>query len=469
MAKINQQAYTVTITAYIGNLFAISMDYQQLWNSALSQIELELSRVNFNTWFKNTRVIDYKEGDVTIGVPNEFVKDWLTQKYHKFILRILRTIHESVRSVAFTVVKPETLQKKAQHISITGQPLPLNDLYINKDDGLNPRYTFESFIVGPFNDVAFACSQAVISGLGIVYNPLFIYGKTGLGKTHLMQAVGNAVKKKHPERKVFYTSLEKFYMDYVNSTNQNKINSFKEKYRKYDVFIMDDIQFINGKERTQDELFHLFNSLYEMNKQIIFSSDVHPNFIVGLEDRLRSRFNQGMIVDIGVPAFESRLAIIQAKTRDFSDKVPFEVLEYVAETIQGNIRELEGVMTSLFAHIQLKQQIISLSDVKNILKNTARAKKTISIPEIVKIIADYYHIPDVYIYNKTRRKDVVKPRQIVMYVLREDFDISYPMIGDKLGGRDHTTVIHSYEKIKGNLPKDPQLMKEVEDIRALLV
>jgi chromosomal replication initiator protein len=445
------------------------MDYQQLWNSALSQIELELSRVNFNTWFKNTRVIDYKDGDVTIGVPNEFVKDWLNQKYHKFILRILRTIHEGVRSIIFTVVKPETLQKKAQHISITGQPLPLHDLYVNKDDGLNPRYTFDAFIVGDFNEIAFACSQAVINNPGIVYNPLFVYGKTGLGKTHMMQAIGNTLKKKYPERKVFYTSLEKFYMDHVNSTNLNKINSFKEKYRKYDIFIMDDIQFITGKERTQDELFHLFNALYEMNKQIIFSSDVHPNFIVGLEDRLRSRFNHGMIVDINSPSFESRLAILQAKTKDVSGKIPMDVLEYVAETIQGNIRELEGVMTSLFAHIQIKQQVLTLPDVKNILKNTARAKKTISIPEIVKIIADYYHIPDVYIYNKTRRKDVVKPRQIVMYILREDFDISYPMIGDKLGGRDHTTVIHSYEKIKGNLPKDPQLMKEVEDIRSILV
>lgn len=445
------------------------MDYQQLWNSALSQIELELSRVNFNTWFKNTRVIDYKDGDVTIGVPNEFVKDWLNQKYHKFILRILRTVHEGVRSVIFTVVKPETLQKKAQHISITGQTLPLNDLYVNKDDGLNPRYTFDNFIVGPFNDVAFACSQAILNNLGIVYNPFFVYGKTGLGKTHLMQAIGNTVKKKYPDRKIFYTSLEKFYMDYVNSTNLNKINSFKEKYRKYDVFIMDDIQFINGKERTQDELFHLFNSLYEMNKQIVFSSDVHPNFIVGLEDRLRSRFNQGMIVDIGSPGFESRLAIVQSKAKELGDKIPYDVLEYIAETIQGNIRELEGVMTSLSAYMQIKQQPITLADVKNILKNTTRAKKSISIPEIVKIIADYYHIPDVYIYNKTRRKDVVKPRQIVMYILREDFDISYPMIGDKLGGRDHTTVIHSYEKIKGNLSKDHQLMKEIEDIRALLV
>ncbi len=444
------------------------MDYQQLWNSALSQIEIELSRVNFNTWFKNTRIIDYKDGEVTIGVPNEFVKDWLNQKYHKFILRILRTIHEGVRSVVFSVVKAEALQKKSQQITITGQPLPLHDLYINKDDGLNPRYTFETFIVGSFNEVAYACSQAVINNPGIVYNPLFIYGNTGLGKTHLIQAVGNAIKKKYTERKVFYTSLEKYYMDYVNATNLNKINSFKEKYRKFDVFIMDDIQFINGKERTQDELFHLFNSLYEMNKQIIFSSDKHPNMITGLEDRLRSRFNHGMIVDVNAPSVESRLAILQVKTKDYRDKIPAEVLQYIAETIQGNIRELEGVMTSILAHIQVKQQVITLPDVKNLLKNSVKAKRNISIQEIVKMISDYYQIPDVYIYNKTRRKDVVKPRQIVMYILREDFDISYPMIGDKLGGRDHTTVIHSYEKIKSSLKENPQLAREIDDIRAML-
>jgi chromosomal replication initiator protein len=231
---------------------------------------------------------------------------------------------------------------------------------------------------------------------------------------------------------------------------------------------MDDIQFINGKERTQDELFHLFNSLYEMNKQIVFSSDVHPNLIVGLEDRLRSRFNQGMIVDVNIPSVESRLAILQSKAKDFREKIPLEVLQFVADTVQGNIRELEGVMNSIVSHIQIKQQVLTLPDIKNLLKNSVRVKKSISIPEIVKIIADYYHIPDVYIYNKTRRKDVVKPRQIVMYILREDFDISYPMIGDRLGGRDHTTVIHSYEKIKNILKTNQQLTREIEEIRGML-
>jgi chromosomal replication initiator protein len=444
------------------------MDYQQLWNSVLSQIEIELSRVNYNTWFKNTRIVDYKDGELYIGVPNEFVKDWLFQKYHKFILRILRTVHEGVRSVSFVVVKHDQVKKNGV-VATPHQTLPLSDLYINKDDGLNPRYTFESFIVGPFNDVAFATSQAVINNLGVLYNPFFIHGNTGLGKTHLMQSIGNAVKKKYPDRKVFYTSLERFYMEMVNAISLNKINAFKEKYRKYDVFIMDDIQFINGKEKTQDELFHLFNALYENNKQIVFSSDKHPNFITGLEDRLRSRFNHGMIVDVTVPSLESRLAIIKVKAKGYENKIGEDVLQYIAETIQGNIRELEGIVISLVGQVSARQTVITINDVKTLLKNNVRTKKSISIPDVVKLIADYYQITDSFIYKKTRRKDIVKPRQVVMYILREDFDISYPLIGDKLGGRDHTTVIHSYEKIKKELKEDPHLSKEIDDVRALLL
>ncbi len=450
------------------SLYTSAMDYQQLWNSVLSQIEIELSRVNYNTWFKNTRIVDYKDGELYIGVPNEFVKDWLFQKYHKFILRILRTVHEGVRSVSFVVVKHDQVKKNGV-VSTPHQTLPLSDLYINKDDGLNPRYTFESFIIGPFNDVAFATSQAVINNLGVLYNPFFIHGNTGLGKTHLMQSIGNAVKKKYPDRKVFYTSLERFYMEMVNAISLNKINAFKEKYRKYDVFIMDDIQFINGKEKTQDELFHLFNALYENNKQIVFSSDKHPNFIVGLEDRLRSRFNHGMIVDVTVPSLESRLAIIKVKARGYEDKIGGDVLQYIAETIQGNIRELEGIVISLVGQVSARQTVITINDVKLLLKNNVRTKKSISIPDVVKLVADYYQIADSFIYKKTRRKDIVKPRQIIMYILREDFDISYPMIGDKLGGRDHTTVIHSYEKIKRELKEDPHLSKEIDDVRALLL
>jgi chromosomal replication initiator protein len=449
------------------------MDYEQLWNTVLSQIGMEISRVNFNTWFKNTRMTDYREGEVVVGVPNQFIKDWIEQKYQKDVLRLLRTIHEGVRSVSFVIVKMDSPQKKNNIIQPSSQnnnsSLPLDNLYINREDGLNPRYTFENYIVGPFNEIANAASQAIIKNPGLSYNPFFVYGPSGLGKTHLLQAIGNSIKRKYPDKKIFYTSLERFYMDYVNAMNQSRIPHFKDKYRKFDVFIMDDIQFITGKDKTQDELFHLFNIMYETNRQIIFSSDVHPNFISGLEDRLRSRFGQGMVVDIEAPPFESRLAILRHKSKDYKNRIEDSVLEYIAEVVQGNIRELEGIITNLITQAEVKKTVLSVNDVKNLLKNNIKAKKSVSIPEIVKIIADYYNIADSFIYNKTRRKDIIKPRQIIMYILRDVYDISYPVIGDKMGGRDHTTVIHSYEKIKNLVKDDPQIAKEIEEIKSMLV
>lgn len=447
------------------------MDYKQIWDMALSRIELELSRVNFNTWFRNTQIINYKDGTVVVGVPNDFVKEWLLQKHHKFILRILREIHEDVRGVDFHTVKLETLQKKAvqakNKIIEPTNSLPLQDLYINKDDGLNQKYTFNNFVVGTFNELAYAASQAIIKNPGIVYNPLFIYGNTGLGKTHLIQAIGNTIKNTYTDKKVFYTSLEKYYLEFVSAINSQKINNFKEKYKKYDVFVMDDIQFINGKEKTQDELFHLFNSLHNDNKQIIFSSDKHPNFIVGLEDRLKSRFNQGMIVDIGVPDYESRINILKSKIKN-REKVEEGVIEFVAENVNGNIRELEGIINFIQAQIELFDQKVTLQSIKNLIKNNVRSKKSVSISEVVKIVSEYYNIHPSFIYNKTRRKDIVKPRQVIMYLLREYFDVSYPTIGEKLGGKDHTTVIHSYEKIKKERKEDPYLNKELEEIYNIL-
>jgi chromosomal replication initiator protein len=386
-------------------------------------------------------------------------------------LRVLREVYEGVRSVDFHTVKLETLQKKKEaaqsKLNNQNQTLPLQDLYVNKNDGLNQKYTFQNFVVGRFNDLAFSASQAAIKNLGITYNPLFIYGNTGLGKTHLIQAVGNNIKQNHPNKKILYTSLEKFYLDYISSVSTQKVNSFKDKYRKIDVFIMDDIQFVNGKEKTQDELFHLFNSLYEDNKQIIFSSDKHPNFIIGLEDRLRSRFNQGMIVDVSAPDYESRVVILKTKIKN-QHRVEDGVIEFIAENISGNIRELEGIINTIQAQIELFNQSVTLNDVKKLIKNNVRSKKSVSVQDVVKIVANYYNIPENFIYNKTRRKDVVKPRQIIMYILREFFDISYPTIGEKLGGRDHTTVIHSYEKIKKEIVSDVYLNKEIEDLNEML-
>lgn len=447
------------------------MDFDQVWNIVLNQIQLEVSKVNFNTWFKNTRITAFNNGAVTIGSPNQFTRDWLEQKYDKTLLRILRTVNDSVRSVVFVIVKPDQVIKKTnQSIQISNQSsLPLGDLYIGRDDGLNNKYTFENYVTGQFNDVAYASAQAVVNSPGLAYNPLFVYGNSGLGKTHLLQALGNSIKRKYTEKKIYYTSLEKFYTEFVNSMMQNKINQFKEKYRKFDVFIMDDIQFITNKDKTQDEIFHLFNLMHDMNRQIVFSADVHPNMIVGMDDRLRTRCLSGMVVDINTPSMEDRLAILKRKAgenaRFFEDKA----LDFIAETVQSSIRELEGVLTTLIAQASIKNNILTVLDVKALIRNNIKSKKTVSINEIVKSICDYYQIEESIIYSKTRRKDVVYPRQVIMYLLREEYNISYPSIGDKLGGRDHTTVIHSYEKIKNELKSNAHLIKEIEDLRSILV
>jgi chromosomal replication initiator protein len=294
-----------------------------------------------------------------------------------------------------------------------------------------------------------------------------VYGNTGLGKTHLLQAVGNSLKEKDANKKVHYITLEKFATDFINSLQGNKANSFKEKYRKYDLLIIDDIQFIGKMEKIQEELFHTFNTFYENNKQIIFSSDKHPNYIPELADRLKSRFTAGMIVDVSEPEYESRLAILKVKIEDHGIELEPEIMEYIASSIRGNIRELEGSLNLIVCQYKLKNKPLTLNEVKNILKNNIRPKKSVAIKDVVKIISDYYNLEESSIYEKTRRKEIVKARQMVMYVLREDFNVSYPLIGQKLGGKDHTTVIHSYLKIKSDLKNDPQLLQELEALRVM--
>lgn len=448
------------------------MNTKQLWENVLVEIELAVSKASFNTWFKDTYVIREDGGVVFVGVPNEFVKSWLSEKYHKIILKALRNIVQTVRSVEYVVTKDKTSKKsdeKQNSVNIDiGNKLPLNNLYINKEDNLNPKYTFESFVIGPFNELAHAAAQAVIKNPGTVYNPLFLYGKTGHGKTHLIQAVGNEIKKNRPNYKIFYLTSEKFVVDYLNSIQNNKVNAFKEKYRKYDVLIMDDIQFLSNKEKTQEELFHLFNTLYENNKQIVFSSDMHPNYLTNMEDRLKSRFNAGMIVDIPAPDHESRVAILKTKINQANFHLGDETIEFLASSMDTNIRELEGALNSIICQARIKDKELSLSEIKNLIRNNIRSKRTVPIKDIVKIITDFYNIEEGSIYEKTRKKEVVKPRQIIMYILREDFNIPYPTIGQKLGGRDHTTVIHSYEKIKRDLKTDNFLLQEINQIRSMI-
>lgn len=441
-----------------------------LWNKVLSEIEIIVSKANFTTWFKDTFIVKIEDGSVFIGVPNTFAKDWLSNKYHKAILKSLRDTDSGVRGVEYMIIKDDSKIRqgleKQKNVKKSDE-LPLADFYINKEDNLNPRYTFDTFVIGPFNELAHAAAQAVITKPGS-YNPLFFYGDTGRGKTHLIQAIGNHSKKNHPEKKVFYMSSERFYSDHINSVQDGTVGIFKEKYKKYDVFIMDDIQFLTKKEKTQEELFHLFNYLQENGKQIVFSSDQHPNYIQDLEGRLKSRFVAGMIVDIPQPDYESRAAIIRKKLSQKNFFLADSVVDYIASSLEGNIRELEGVLNSIICQSELKGKDLDLTDIKHLLKDAARPTKNFSIKDIIKTVATFYNIEESDISNKSRKKEVVKPRQVAMYLLREDYNISFPSIGQKLGGRDHTTVIHSYEKIKQDIKNNNQLLQELGKIRAIL-
>jgi chromosomal replication initiator protein len=449
------------------------IDSKKLWDSVLSEIELQVSRANFTTWFKDTFILKVNDGTVYVAVPNPFVKDWLVSKYHKLILKGLRDFGEDVRALEYSISQhPSKVHKEEEArkspITVIGA-LPLNDHYINQDDNLNPKYTFDTFVVGPFNELAYAAAQAVVRNPGLSYNPLFIYGETGRGKTHLMQAVGNHIKKTNPSKKIFYLTSEKFTVDYLNSLTAGRANQFKEKYRKYDVLIMDDVQFFSSTEKSQEELFHLFNTFHENNKQLIFSSDKHPNHIPNLESRIQSRFKAGMIVDIAAPDQESRMAILNAKALQQNLNLPPEVVGYIAQNMPTNIRELEGILNIIAIRQATRGAPVNIMDLKEIIKDHAKPQKNMSAKDIVRVVSGFYNIDEHSIYEKTRKKEVVKPRQVIMYLLREDMGVSYPSIGEKLGGRDHTTVIHSCEKIKNDIKVNQSLVQEINQLRSLIV
>ena len=441
------------------------IDVKKLWDDALVNIELSITPANFKTWFRDTHIVSLEDGTVTLGVPSVFVRDWLQDKFQSMVLKVLRELTPHIRSIEYAVVQRSDKRHETKSQTVNAA-LPLEEYYINKSDNLNPKYVFETFVVGPFNALAHAAAKTVSERPGITYNPLFIYGKTGHGKTHLIQAVGNHLKR--GGKKVFYVTSERFTVDYFNSLQNGTANNFKDKYRQYDVLIMDDVQFLANKEKTQEELFHLFNALHDNNKQIVFSSDVHPSLLSGLEERLLSRFSQGMIVDIPAPDTESRVAILKAKAAQNSISLSEEVVEHLANTIEGNIRELEGALNTIMCQSQLMGRTLSLDEVKLIIKNSTRPRKTLAVSDVVDKVARYFDVEPSSIYEKTRRKEVVKPRQLIMYILREDFSVSYPAIGQKLGGRDHTTVIHSCEKIKNELKGNSELEEEIGQLRMLL-
>ncbi len=444
---------------------------KKIWNDALVEIETIVSKANFSTWFKNTYIIKQEDGTIFLAVPNAFVKDWLSNKYHKFIVKALRDVSPHTRGVEYIISKDETIKTNQRETPEESQKkdvpqLKLNEPYVNREDNLNPKYIFDNFIIGPFNELAFAAAQTVIKRPGMDYNPLYIYGGTGLGKTHLIQAVGNSLKK--DGKTVFYMTSERYTVELVSAMQNNTINQFKEKYRKYDALIIDDVQFFGGKDKTQEEVFHLFNDFYNSNKQIIYSSDKPPKLIQNLEERLKSRFEGGMTVDISKPEYESRVAILKTKLKQMNKSLSNDLIDFIAVNIQESIRELEGVLNTVICQSQLKNKELTISDVRGLIKNNVKRQKTVSISEIMKAISEFYNIEEKFLYEKTRRREVVKPRQIGMYILREDMNYSYPHIGQKMGGRDHTTVIHACEKIKEEIKNNDTLLGEIEQIKTLL-
>lgn len=443
------------------------MTHEELWQAVLAQIQLTLSPANFTTWFKGTNIISAKDGEIIVSTPNSFTKEWLEQKYNRQIFKILHSLDEGINGIKYLTQKTElkTIRKPESFLPEMGQ-LEFQELKSDKETNLNYRYTFENFIVGPFNELPHAAAFAVSKNPGSVYNPLFIYGGVGLGKTHLLQAIGNEVIKNSPQKKVKYISSEKFTSEIISSIKNQEIESLKTKYRAIDVLIIDDIQFLAGKEKTQEEFFHIFNALYEKNKQIILSSDHPPRAIPALAERLRSRFEGGMIADISFPDYETRLAILKTKCQERNINPSEEVLNYISSNVQRNIRELEGALNRVAAYQKLQNQSPNIEAIKPLLKSLiSPPNKTINTKKIIQTVAEFYDLKEKDLILATRKKEIVKPRQIAMYLLRGELKSSFPFIGRKFGGKDHTTAIHACQKISKELEKDENLGEEITLIK----
>jgi len=465
------------------------MTNEELWQSALGELELLISKANFTTWFKNTFISALAEGMVVICVPNTFTKVWLEKKYHTAILHALKnSTDNAVIGVEYKVntgQQPEaraaktnsalletapgggvSVKEPAAHNFLTNNPLPRS---VNKY-GLNDRYQFESFIVGKGNELAHAAAKAVAERPGTVYNPLFIYGGVGLGKTHLLQAVGHHILAQKPSIKILYASAEKFTNDYIQAVKNGQAKQFNDTYRMVDLLLIDDIQFIAGKEGTQEALFHTFNTLHQNNCQVVLSSDRPPNAIPSLEKRLQSRFEWGMIADISQPDFETRVAILEAKCKERLYDLAPEMLALIAENVHNNVRELEGALNRIVAHHQFHQIPPTSQTIKEVLNSStyARRRASLSSQELVDHIADFFHITVDDLVGKSRKKELVLPRQIAMYLMREELSSSYPNIGQELGNRDHTTAMHAYTKIHTAIESDSGLRQNVDLIRQRL-
>lgn len=441
-------------------------DLKKLWDQTLTIIKAEMSEVSFNTWIKSCEPISISNDIIRISVPNSFTQDILEKRYKDLVANSIKSICSKLYKIEFLIAS----DIKSDETSKEDTPeLKKNKAVLISDElstTLNPKYTFDSFVIGNSNRFAHAASLAVAEAPAKAYNPLFIYGGVGLGKTHLMHAIGHYILDSNPNARVEYVSSEKFTNELINAIKDDKNEEFRNKYRNVDVLLIDDIQFIAGKERTQEEFFHTFNALHDANKQIILSSDRPPKEIPTLEDRLRSRFEWGLIADIQVPDFETRMAILKKKADVEKLNVANEVMVYIATKIKSNIRELEGALIRIVAYSSLTNKEITVDLASEALKDIISKKqgKNITISIIQDIVASYFNLRIEDLKSQRRTRNIAYPRQIAMYLSRKLTDMSLPKIGEEFGGRDHTTVIHAYEKISENLNTDESLQHTIEDI-----
>ncbi|HXG51886.1 MAG TPA: chromosomal replication initiator protein DnaA [candidate division Zixibacteria bacterium] len=438
----------------------------ELWEKALVHLREKLGKQNFETWIKPVRAESINDDTLVLEVPNKFFRDWLSEHYLSQIAAVLSALsHKQIR-VSLAVnnrVQPKEAPARAQKKE---EPEPPRGQRFNN---LIPKYTFENFVIGASNQFAHAASMAVANQPGDHYNPLFIYGGVGLGKTHLANAIGHRAVAHRPGLKVLYLSSESFMNELIASLRRDRMDEFKTKFRNIDILILDDVQFIAGKERTQEEFFHTFNSLYETHKQIVITSDKFPKEIPGLEDRLRNRFEWGLIADIQPPDMETRVAILQKKAESEGVQLPHEVAIFLASNIDSNVRELEGSLTRLGAFASLTKSVITVELAKEVLHNTLKSShKEITIESIQKTICEYYNIKLGDLKAKRRTKNIAIPRQVAMYLCRKYTETSFPAIGDKFGGRDHSTVIHASKAIEKRLKEDPYMQSTIEKLERTL-
>jgi len=456
------------------------MDLTELWKAALGEIRLNISKANYLTWFKDSFIKEIKDGVAFIGVSSSFAKEWLENKYHKNIYQALTNLEPTIKKIEYVVAEvsnPINLEeavearkkfKLKKSNEVINQPM-FYEMSVDQETNLNPKYTFENFIVGSYNELANAASLAVVENPGTKYNPLFIYGGVGLGKTHLLQAIGNKLKKERKKAKVLYVSAEKFTEDLVRAIMEQKMSEFKNKFRNLDLLLIDDIQFIAGKDKAQEEIFHTFNTLSQKNKQVVFTSDRPPKAIPSIEERLRSRFEGGMTADIGYPDLETRLAILKIKNQETQHLIPEEGLYFLAEAIPKNIRDLEGGLNRLIAQARLQNKPLTLEETKKILSSVLnKPNEYISPQKVIKKVSAFYDLKEEEILSHSRKKELVKPRQIIMYLLREELGYSFTNIAEKMGQRDHTTIIHACKKITKEIEKNPVFAQEIFVLKDLL-